>query len=147
MQTKNTEWKLFRMLLLGSLAGFANGCMHDFSAGSPGTPVPGVAPQALVYPVTEKTNHVDNYHGTKVADPYRWLEDDNAAATKAWVEAQNAVTFGFLESIPQRNAIKARLTELWNYERFSVPFKEGGRYFLSRNNGLQSQSVLYTMTA
>src|SRR6202012_75201 len=84
----------------------------------------------LDYPVTLKTNQVDNYHGTLVADPYRWLEDDNSAATKEWVEAQNKVTFGYLEKIPERAAIKQRLTQLWNYERFGVPFKEGGRYFL-----------------
>ena len=90
---------------------------------------------------------MDEYHGTKVADPYRWLEDDNSAETKAWVEAQNKVTFGYLEKIPERAAIKARLTKLWNYERYGVPFKQGGRYFYSKNNGLQNQSVLYTMTA
>jgi len=97
------------------------------------------------YPPTNKTNVVDNYHGTAVADPYRWLEDDNAAATKAWVEAQNEVTFRYLNAIPGRAAIKARLTKLWNFERYGVPFKEGGRYFYSRNDGLQNQSVLYTV--
>jgi prolyl oligopeptidase len=97
------------------------------------------------YPPTNKTNVVDNYHGTTVADPYRWLEDDNAPATKAWVEAQNEVTFAYLNAIPGRAAIKARLTKLWNFERYGVPFKEGGRYFYSRNDGLQNQSVLYTV--
>ena len=101
----------------------------------------------LVYPVTAKTNQVDDYHGTLVADPYRWLEDDNSPATKAWVEAENKVTFGFLETIPERAAIKQRLTQLWNYERFGTPTKEGGRYFLSHNSGLQNQSVLYTLSA
>src|SRR5579859_19994 len=101
----------------------------------------------LSYPVTAKTNTVDDYHGTKVADPYRWLEDDNSPATKAWVEAENKVTFGYLEKIPERAAIKQRITDIWNYERFGVPFKEGGRYFLTRNNGLQNQSVLYSMSA
>jgi len=99
----------------------------------------------LHYPPTNKTNVVENYHGTTVADPYRWLEDDNAPATKAWVEAQNKVTFGYLHAIPGRDAIKSRLTKLWNFERYSVPFKEGGRYFYSRNDGLQNQSVLYTV--
>ena len=89
----------------------------------------------------------DDYHGTKVADPYRWLEDDNSARTKEWVEAENKVTFGYLEKIPQREAIRHRLTELWNYERFGTPFKEGGRYFITRNDGLQNQSVLYTMAS
>jgi prolyl oligopeptidase len=90
---------------------------------------------------------VDDYHGVKVADAYRWLEDDNAPETKAWVEAQNKVTFGYLEQIPERLAIKARLTKLWNYERYGTPFRQGGRYFLSKNDGLQNQSVLYTMTS
>ena len=100
---------------------------------------------SLRYLVTRHTDQSDDYHGVKVADPYRWLEDDNSAETKAWVEAQNKVTFGYLENIPERAAIKARLTKLWNYERYGVPFKQGGRYFYSKNDGLQNQSVLYTM--
>jgi prolyl oligopeptidase len=99
----------------------------------------------LHYPKTAKTNVVDHYHGTSVADPYRWLEDDNSPATKAWVEAQNKVTFDYLNTIPGRDAIKARLTRLWNFERYSVPFKEGGRCFYFRNDGLQNQSVLFTV--
>jgi prolyl oligopeptidase len=102
-------------------------------------------PTRLVYPVTAKTNVVDNLHGTLVPDPYRWLEDDNSPATKAWVEAQNAVTFAYLNAIPGRDALRARLTQLWNFERYGVPFKEGGRYFFTRNDGLQNQSVLYTV--
>lgn len=102
------------------------------------------AQAALVYPATRTTNQVDIYHGESVVDPYRWLEDDNAAETKAWVEAQNKVTFDFLKTVPQRDAIRKRLTQLWNYERYSAPFQEGGRYFFSRNDGLQNQSVLYT---
>jgi len=101
----------------------------------------------LSYPSARTTNQVDVYHGISVADPYRWLEDDNSAETKAWVEAQNKVTFDFLGGIPQRDAIKQRLTKLWNYERYSVPFTEGGRYFYSKNDGLQNQSVYYTMPA
>ena len=97
------------------------------------------------YPATAETNQVDDYHGTKVADPYRWLEDDNSAATKAWVEAQNKVTFAFLGQIPERAAIQQRLTKLWNYERYGIPFKEGGHYFFSKNDGLQNQSVLYSV--
>ncbi|HVY71413.1 MAG TPA: prolyl oligopeptidase family serine peptidase [Verrucomicrobiae bacterium] len=100
---------------------------------------------SLKYPVTAKVSQVDDYHGVKVPDPYRWLEDDNSAETKAWVEAQNRVTFGYLEKIPARAAIKQRLTKLWNYERYGVPFKQGGRYFIVKNDGLQNQSVLYTM--
>ncbi|MBN2505561.1 MAG: S9 family peptidase [Verrucomicrobia bacterium] len=99
------------------------------------------------YPVTARTNTVDVYHGVAVQDPYRWLENDHAPDTKAWVEAQNRVTFGYLERIPQREAIRRRLTRLWDFERYGVPFKEGGRYFYSRNDGLQNQSVIYTMTS
>ena len=101
----------------------------------------------LEYPETKKGEVVEMVHGTQIADPYRWLEDDNSAETKAWVEAQNKVTFGFLAQIPEREKIRARLTELWNYERFSVPDKEGGRYFFRRNSGLQNQSVLYVADA
>jgi len=97
------------------------------------------------YPVAKKTGQTDNYHGTVVADPYRWLEDANSAETKAWVDAENKVTQAYLAQIPQREAIRQRLTQLWNYERYGVPFKEGGRYFLTRNDGLQNQAVLYTM--
>ena len=104
-----------------------------------------VAGSVVAYPVTTKLAHTDNYHGTTIADPYRWLEDANSAETKQWVDAQNAVTQGYLGQIPQREAIRQRLTKLWNYERYSVPSKEGGRYFYSRNDGLQNQSVLYTM--
>ena len=98
---------------------------------------------AKMVPETRKADTVHEYHGTKVADPYSWLEDDNSAETKAWVEAQNKVTFQYLDSIPERAKIQKRLTELWNYEKFGVPFEEGGRYFFSRNNGLQNQSVYY----
>lgn len=99
----------------------------------------------LTYPLTRTVDQQDNYHGTSIADPYRWLEDANSADTHAWVEAQNQLTQGYLAQIPARDAIRQRLTKLWNFERFSVPFKEGGRYFYSRNDGLQNQSVLYTM--
>ncbi|KQV82672.1 prolyl endopeptidase [Massilia sp. Root351] len=100
---------------------------------------------AVSYPLTKKVDQQDNYHGTMVADPYRWLEDANSAETKEWVDAQNKLTQGYLGQIPAREAIKARLTKLWNFERYGVPYKEGGRYFYSRNDGLQNQSVLYTM--
>ena len=96
------------------------------------------------YPVSKKVDQVDDYHGTKVMDPYRWLENADAEDTKAWVETQNKVTFAYLGEIPAREQIKQRLTKLWNYERFGTPFSEGGRYFYSKNNGLQNQSVLYT---
>ena len=99
------------------------------------------------YPVAKKIDQVDDYHGVKVADPYRWLEDLDSQDTRNWVEAENKVTFAFLESIPSRTAIKDRLTKLWNYEKYGVPFKEGNRYFYTRNSGLQNQSVLYTVTS
>lgn len=98
---------------------------------------------ALDYPNTRKGDVVDNYHGTQVADPYRWLEDTDSEATAAWVEAQNTVTFGVLDKLPKRDAFKDRLTEIWNYERYSVPSKRGNRYFFRKNDGLQNQSVLY----
>ncbi|MES3020177.1 MAG: prolyl oligopeptidase family serine peptidase [Pseudomonadota bacterium] len=104
---------------------------------------PGAA--ALSYPATKKVAQLDSYHGTSIADPYRWLEDANSDETKQWVDAQNKVTQAWLGQIPERAGIKARLTRLWNYERYSVPFKEGGRYFYNRNDGLQNQAVLYTM--
>ena len=86
---------------------------------------------------------VEVFHGVEVADPYRWLEDADAEATRAWVEAQNERTFAFLGAIPGRDRIRARLTQLWNYERYDLPFREGGRYFYFRNDGLQNQAVLY----
>ncbi|MCH8966766.1 MAG: S9 family peptidase [Planctomycetes bacterium] len=101
----------------------------------------------LVYPKTRKCDQVDTYHGVEVPDPYRWLEDADSAETQAWVEAQNRLTFGYLGEIPSREKIKDRLSELWNYERYGLPFKKGGRYFYRKNDGLQNQFVLYTMTA
>ena len=101
------------------------------------------AMETMDYPETKKVNQVDDLHGTRIEDPYRWLEDDHAADTLAWVKAQNAVTFSYLEGLPQRDRLKSRLTELWNYERYGAPFKKGGRYFFFKNDGLQNQSVLY----
>jgi prolyl oligopeptidase len=106
-----------------------------------------VSQGALQYPQAKKTDVVHDYSGMKVADPYNWLEDTNSAETKAWVEAENKVTFGYLEQIPARARIKDRLTKLWNYERFTVPRMEGGRYFYSRNTGLQNQNVIYTQAS
>jgi prolyl oligopeptidase len=87
---------------------------------------------------------VDIYHGQPVPDPYRWLEDLDSEQTRAWVEAQNRLTFDYLQRIPARQRLLERLTQLWNYEKYSQPFKEGGRYFYFKNDGLQNQSVLYT---
>ena len=100
-------------------------------------------PEKITYPVTRKTEQADNYFGTKVADPYRWLEDDKSPETARWVEAQNAVTFGYLDKIPFRQALHKRLTEIYNYPRYSSPRRAGEYYFFSKNDGLQNQSVLY----
>ena len=97
----------------------------------------------LVYPETKKGDVTDNYNGIKVADPYRWLEDDNSDATKEWVKAQNKVTFDYLATIPQRDKVKKRLEELWNYPRYSSPFKKAQYYYYFKNDGLQNQSVMY----
>ena len=98
----------------------------------------------FTYPESAKGDVVDDYHGTQVADPYRWLEDPDSPETKAWVEAQNRLTFGYLESLPARKTIRDRLTTLWNFERYGIPYHKGGRYFYSKNDGLQNQSVVYT---
>ncbi|MEH2043301.1 prolyl oligopeptidase family serine peptidase [Nostoc sp.] len=99
----------------------------------------------LTYPTSHKSNQADNYHGTLVADPYRWLEDPDSEETRTWIEAQNQVTFGYLSEIPAREKIKQRLTKLWDYEKYGIPFKEGDRYFYFKNDGLQNQSVFYTL--
>lgn len=95
------------------------------------------------YPETKTTDQADVFFGTTVADPYRWLENDMAEDTKDWVQRQNKVSNAYLSKIPFRNAIKKRLTDLWNYEKFSAPFKEGAYTYFYKNNGLQNQSVLY----
>jgi len=95
------------------------------------------------YPAAPKSDQSDDYHGTKVADPYRPLENPDAPESRKWIEAENKLTFDFLKAIPERDAIKARLTALWDYEKFGVPFREKNRYFISKNSGLQNQSVLY----
>jgi prolyl oligopeptidase len=102
-----------------------------------------VGTQSLQYPTTRKVDHVDTYHGTTVSDPYRWLEDDSSAETARWVEAQNRVTFGYLEQIPYRAQLKNRLEALYNYPKYSAPFRKGDNFFFRKNDGLQNQSVLY----
>ena len=96
-----------------------------------------------VYPATKKVAVSDNYFGTKVDDPYRWLEADTAPDVKEWVTAQNRVTQNYLSQIPYRSKIHKRLEEIWNFPKYTAPFKKGGRYFWYKNNGLQNQSVLY----
>jgi prolyl oligopeptidase len=99
------------------------------------------------YPQTRAVEQVDDYFGTKVADPYRWMEDLDSPALKEWVEAQNQLTMPYLKEISGRDAIEKRLTELWNYERYGTPFKEGGRYFYSYNPGLQNHNIIYVAEA
>ncbi|WP_300487846.1 prolyl oligopeptidase family serine peptidase [Flavobacterium sp.] len=104
-------------------------------------------PVKLKYPDTRKTETNDTYFGTNVKDPYRWLEDDRSAETAAWVKAENEVTYKYLSQIPFRDALKARLEKLWNYEKISAPFKEGNYTYYTKNNGLQNQSVIYRKDA
>ncbi|MCC6448550.1 MAG: S9 family peptidase, partial [Chitinophagaceae bacterium] len=99
--------------------------------------------QTFKYPQTKKDNTKDNYFGQEIKDPYRWLEDDNSAQTKAWVKEQNRFTENFLSKIPFRNQVKSELESMWNYEKYSTPIKEGRYYLYYKNNGLQNQSVLY----
>ena len=97
----------------------------------------------ITYPQTRKADQTDNYFGTVVSDPYRWLENDTSAETKEWVEAQNKVTFQYLAGIPYRDKIKSRLTDIFNYPKYSSPFRAGDYYFFNKNDGLQNQSVIY----
>lgn len=100
-------------------------------------------PQPVSYPSSRRTACSEVCHGVTVADPYRWLEELNATETQQWIDAQNGVTAAYLDQVAQRPAIRQRLTTLWNYERYGVPFKQGKRYFFTRNDGLQNQAVLY----
>lgn len=101
------------------------------------------AQNSITYPKTAKQEVKENYHGTTVADPYRWLEDDNSAETKAWVQEQNKLTFNYLDKIPYRSAVRSRLEKMWNYPKYSAPSKEGAFYYFYKNDGLQNQSILY----
>ena len=95
------------------------------------------------YPPSRRSDQVDVYHGTQVADPYRWLEDTDSKETQAWITSQNKLTFSYLEQLDRRPALRKRLSELWNYERFGLPVKRGEQYFYTHNDGLQNQSVLH----
>jgi prolyl oligopeptidase len=103
----------------------------------------GQASEPLTYPKARKTDQVDTYHGTKVADPYRWLEDDRSAETAEWVTAENKVTFGYLDKIPYRKQLQQRLEEVYNYPKYSAPFRRGEWFYFYKNDGLQNQAVLY----
>src|SRR5262249_49827969 len=107
------------------------------------TPASMPAASSFAYPRAQSIEQFDTYHGTRVADPYRWLETLDSPDTKRWIEAQNALAQPYLEAIPAREHLKKRMTQLWNYERYDIPLKRGNRYFYLRNDGLQNQSVLY----
>lgn len=123
------------------ISALATASLLAFSAGALSAQTTTVTP--LTYPAAARGTQVDVYHGVSIADPYRWLEDVDAPATTGWVAAENRLTDSFLATIPERAAIKNRLTQLWNYQRFSAPFKQNGRYFYFQNTGLQNQNVLY----
>src|SRR5256714_12448836 len=99
--------------------------------------------QTLQYPAARKSDVVDGYHGTRVPDPYRWLEDPDSPESRVWIEAQNRLTAAYLAGILARAAIRERLTKLWNYPKYGTPFRKARRYFFFKNDGLQNQSVLY----
>jgi prolyl oligopeptidase len=132
-----TEFVTRSLILTGIVIGGAAGRAALAAAQAP----------APSYPPARKSDVVDDYHGTKVADPYRWLEDPDAPETRAWIEAENQLTQGYLAQIPQREAIRRRLTTLWNYPKYGAPFHKAGRYFFFKNDGLQNQSVLYKQTS
>src|SRR5438874_8715885 len=107
---------------------------------------PSAAPigaQTLQYPAARKSDVVDDYHGTRVPDPYRWLEDPDSPESRAWIEAENRLTAAYLAEIPARCTIRERLTKVWNYPKYGAPFRKARRYFFFKNDGLQNQSVLY----
>jgi prolyl oligopeptidase len=129
---------IFRLFLVGLFTlGCATSCSHAPKGGTH------VESEGFEYPLTPRMSQVDVYHGVRVVDPYRWLEDLDSEETAEWVRSQNEISRPYLESIPERDRIKDRITDLWDYERYGVPFKEGDRYFFSRNSGLQNQDVLY----
>lgn len=110
-------------------------------------PITLMSQNKMQYPTTKKGQVTDTYFDTKVADPYRWLEDDRSEETGSWVKEQNRLTYDYLSKIPYRDALKSRLEKLWNYEKISAPFKEGNFTYYYKNNGLQNQSVLYRKDA
>jgi prolyl oligopeptidase len=137
---------MFRRIFLALLAFAASPALAQSPEIS--MQIPSETPEErIVYPESPRGDQVDDYHGVKVADPYRWLEDPDSEQTRAWVGAQNKVTAAFLAAIPERKAIHQRLTQLWNFERYTVPTRHGGRYFFTRNDGLQNQNVLYRLDA
>ncbi len=145
MRRTSTVWSRIAVLALAGGVLSVSTVMAQ-PAGKP-TASPAAKPAGKVkYPAAPTGDVVDDYHGTKVADPYRWLEE-YSDQTNTWIEEENKLTSAWLEAIPQRESIKSRLTTLWNYEKYGLPSKEGGKYFFSKNDGLQNQSVLYVTTA
>lgn len=130
--------KSLTVLALGIL--MFTGCSHQSSTVSTGD---SESTDVGSYPETKKSDHVDIYFGTEVPDPYRWLEDDLSVETREWIEAQNEITFEYLDRIPFRDRIEDRITALWNYERQSAPFKRGDYVYYYKNDGLQNHSVIY----
>lgn len=129
----------WRGLLWMSLGGFLVGCSDQSADG----PAEVSALKPVTYPEARTVDHVDDYHGVSIADPFRWLEELDSADTKAWIDAQNNLSGPYLEQLAGRDKIAERLETLWNYERFGIPSKDGGNYFFERNDGLQDQDVLY----
>ena len=137
------DWMLLSIAASSLL--MAGGCMAEVQTTAATSSRKEASVSKFSYPETRRVDQVDEYHGVKVADPYRWLEADvrESPEVAAWVKQQNEIARKFLDSIPQRPAIENRLTELWNYERYSTPTQEGGKYFYLKNDGLQNQPVLY----
>jgi prolyl oligopeptidase len=142
------RWVLFSSALVIAACGRSPGVAPEAPVdGAAAAPEPEATPAAWVYPNARRSDHVDVYHGVDVPDPYRWLEKNDSDGTKAWIAAQNALTFDVLDDIEARKAIRTRLTSLWDYERWGVPRRHGEVYVVDRNDGLQNQSVMYTLTS
>ncbi len=138
-----------RFLVLFAAAGAGlvmAGCANSHSSSSPQARSANLG-ERLVYPDAKKVAHTDTYHGTAVSDPYRWLEDGESIETREWIERENEISFPYLENIPAREFVTNRMTELWDYEKFGMPWKKGGKYFYTFNDGLMPQSQLYVMNS
>ena len=123
------------LLLIGMF--IFNACENSFNTGSNSLKFNNIS---FSYPSTQKdTTQKDNFHGVTVSDPYRWLEDENSKNTKEWITAQNQTSFSYLDQIPFRDAVEQRLQKIWNYERFSTPFKKSGKYYYFKNDGLKTK--------
>jgi len=131
--------RIYPLLLVGIF--LLNACENNFNTSSDQTQFKKIP---FSYPTTRKDTSIkDNFFGVAVADPYRWLENENSSNTKKWIKSQNQTTFSYLDQIPFRDAIETRLSKIWNYERYSTPFKKSDKYYYFKNDGLQNQAVLY----